>query len=52
MVRENQPEEYFKFGDRIEACLTALTRAGSDAKEFSLKQYRGITDAANQQSWT
>ena len=31
MVRSNQPEEYFKFGDRIEARLTALARSGSDA---------------------
>ena len=45
MVRENQPEEYFKFGDRIEARLTALTRTGCDEKEYSLKQYRGITDS-------
>ena len=44
MVRSNQPEEYFKFGDRIEARLTALARSGSDEKEYSLKQYRGITD--------
>ena len=44
MVRENQPEEYFKFGDRIEARLEKMLKQGSDAKQFDLTQYRGISD--------
>ena len=47
MVRENQPEEYFKFGDRIEARLEKMLKQGSDAKQFSLTQYRGISDGAS-----
>ena len=44
MVRENQPEEYFKFGDRIEARLEKMLKQGSDAKQFDLTQYHGISD--------
>jgi hypothetical protein len=43
MVRENQPEEYFKFGDRIETRLEKMLQRGGDDKQFTLTQYRGIT---------
>jgi hypothetical protein len=42
MMRENQPEEFFKFGDRVEARLEKLLQRGGDDKQFTLAQYRGI----------
>ena len=42
-VLENQPEEFFKFGDAIERRLVKLIGV-SHSKQFKLSHYRGIKD--------
>jgi len=50
LVKENCPEEYFKYGDAIERRLDKLF-GGFVEKDYDLAEFRGIREGKSPRLW-